>query len=189
MNLQSIIDQSKMRDNAVAELCRAIDELDQAALQRVLAHVADRLQGGVIHARETSPLGRSILEAERRTEDFNHKAHVAKTIARAERGVRTRKANAAKKKAEAGASIRGRAVIDALKSNPKAGISVKAICNGTGLSVSNVYAQLKKLGAYSNGEGLWWTDKKTYLARFPIAGRGKKAAKNKLANGAAEKTP
>jgi hypothetical protein len=186
MNLQSIIDSANFRTNAVAELTHAINELDVPGLEQILALVAERIEsktGAMKRAREV------LEEEQKKREAFDLKAHVAKTIARAEKGVRTRKANAAKKKVEAKTSIRGRAITDALKSDPKAGISVKAICAHTQLSISNVYAQLKKLGAYSNGQGLWWADKKAYLARFPIAGRGKKAAKNKLANGAAEKTP
>jgi hypothetical protein len=44
MNLQSIIDNSRLRDHAVADLSLAINELDLFALERILDHVASRIE-------------------------------------------------------------------------------------------------------------------------------------------------
>jgi hypothetical protein len=183
-----------MRDAAVAELCRAIDELDEQTLQRILVYAVDRLEQ-FSHGDPRVKLVRNpdgtpqITQLE---EAIFYKKETEKRIARAEKGVRTRKANKAKKEAakkttkpiNAGA-YRVREELAAAEN----GITSKQLSERTKLVMSAVYYHLKRLGAYSNGKGLWWADKKTYLARFPIAGRGKKAAKNKLANGAAEKTP
>jgi predicted Zn-ribbon and HTH transcriptional regulator len=184
MNLQSIIDSANFRTNAVAELTHAINELDVPGLEQILALVAERIEsktGAMKRAREV------LEEEQKKREAFDHKAHVAKTIARAEKGVRTRKANKAKKIAakktkpiNAGA-YRVREELAAAEN----GITSKQLSERTKLVSSAVYYHLKHLGAYSNGAGLWWTDKKMYLARFLIAKRGGKAKKNALANGAA----
>jgi hypothetical protein len=111
---------------------------------------------------------------------------VQEAAARAEKAVRTktRKANAKKRPRRRNDAPRGIAlrhvIAEALRSDPKAGATAKDIASTAKIRLSTVYTYLKAIGAYSNGKGRWWFDKKTYLANFPIAGKKKKAA-----NGAA----
>jgi hypothetical protein len=42
-NLEELVEESKMRDQAVLEICKTLDMIDDAALVRVLAHIADRI--------------------------------------------------------------------------------------------------------------------------------------------------
>lgn len=197
MNLQSIIDNSRMRDNAVAELCKAIDELDEATLHRVIAYAAARIEsiehyGQTPEARQDAKNRnfatvyaadpKDIIKALR---DNTAAAAAAKRIARAEKGVRTRRRNAAKaKKSKAKLksakpnvnATKGAAnarIIETLLLNATQGISANDLIVRAHVAHPTLYKHLKKLGAYSNGAGLWWLDKKTYLARFPIAGSKK----------------
>jgi hypothetical protein len=43
MTLEELVAESRQRDQAVLEICATLDLVDDAALVRVLAHIADRI--------------------------------------------------------------------------------------------------------------------------------------------------
>jgi hypothetical protein len=141
-------------------------------------------------------LERTLAYAARRREAFNRgdpriklvvdeplpdlekaKNIVREAVTRAEKA-RTRKRNAKTRTKRAATKKRfspgALKVAEVLRSDPKAGVTPDDIASTTKLQLGTVYAYLRALDAYSNGKGRWWTDKKTYLANFPIAGKKKK---------------
>jgi hypothetical protein len=182
MNLQSIIDNSRARDNAVAELSLAINELDLPGLERLLEHVANRIQDAqnpefkpsTRIEQQTARIARqdtkmrnfsALYSADPKTIEAElHKKTTAKAIARAEKGVRTRKRNAAK--AGSKYTARGKhaktpkpkplkafsntrvAIKEWMEKHPE-GLRVEHLVNYTGVGATAVYAHLKALGAKS----------------------------------------
>ena len=177
MNLQSIIDNSRMRDNAVAELCKAIDELDDAGLVRVLAHIEERVTKWPLTSPHFGDRAQLEVEAER------HKAHVQKTIARAEKGVRTRKRNATKAKTPklSKKSTKLNIVIDFVTANPgRSPTELGAALNMSDKNVSNYLTPAKKAHLLYNEKGKW------YPSQRQIQGHPRAKNALKKLNGAAE---
>lgn len=176
-SIESIIEQAEQRDHNFAEICRALDELDMPTLERVLVYTVQR--------REAFNHGnpRIKLVVDEPLPDLEKAKNIvrpvlkreAKEAASADKAV---KRNAETRKANTKTSRRREAlshqIADALQSDPKVGVTAKNIAFHTNLRLGTIYAHLKALGAYSNGKGRWWVDKKTYLANFPIAGKKKK---------------
>ena len=187
MNLESIISASRMRDNAVAELCKAIDELDLAALHRIVAYAASRIEA-IEHY--------DLVGDPRVLED------TAKRIARAEKGVRTRRRNAtkakkfiaadahkkpkpkpnvnAKKKAAVAPSSKAAAVIEYVTAHP--GFGPHAIGEALTMLPNSVSVHLtggKKAHLLYNEKGKW------YPSQRQIQGHPRAKNALKKLNGAA----
>jgi DNA-binding NarL/FixJ family response regulator len=188
-SIESIIEQAEQRDHNFAEICRALDELDTSTLERVLVYAVQRREAfnhgdpRTRFAAEALPdlekAKNIVCEAEALT--GTTRRAIARVMARAEKAVRTRnlKRNAKARKANAKRPRRedlSHQVAEVLRSDPKAGVTAKDIASATKIRLGTVYTYLKAIGAYSNGKGRWWIDKKAYLANFPIAGKKKKAA-------------
>lgn len=161
MNLQNIVDEARLRDSAVVEICKALDELDAPALERILVYVVDKINMKQIALAAAVIGGGGAFLEEAKSDDSKKN---------------TRKANATKKKKAEKKPIHD-LITAALRSDEK-GMTVEGIRNYTALSKSAIYTQLKKLGAYSNGKGRWWVDRKSYLV----------PAKRQGVNGAAAST-
>lgn len=177
MNLQSIIDNSRMRDNAVAELCKAIDELDEAALHRVIAYAAARIESIEHYGREGT-VGPYIekLQAEGLAKETR------KRIARAEKGVRTRKRNAAKAKTPklSKKATKLNIVIDFVTANPgRSPTELGAALNMSDKNVSNYLTPAKKAHLLYNEKGKW------YPSQRQIQGHPRAKNALKKLNGAA----